>query len=101
MSHDERMAVCFRALSHPTRARLFRMLATDPDIGRTYRTLQHASGLTDATLVHHLREMERGHLLARRRKGAEVSYIISAELFTRAIGRAHGMVTARRLASAA
>jgi ArsR family transcriptional regulator len=97
MTEDEQMAACFRALSHPTRARLFRLLATDPATGASYGTLQTATRLTDATLIHHLREMERGHVVARIRKGAFVSYRIAPALFTRTVSRAIAMAGAVRL----
>lgn len=93
MSIDDRLAANFRALSHPRRSRIFRLLAEDPDNGATYRTLQTASGLCDASLIHHVRDMELSGLIRRKRKGSEVAYVLETKEFCRAITLAHAMAT--------
>lgn len=100
MTFDESLATHFRAVSHPRRAAIYRLLTEDPDIGRTYRSLQIASGLCDASLIHHLREMERCGLIRRKRRGAEVTYLLDTADFCRALGLAHSMAMEARRAAA-
>ena len=97
MTIDERIALNFRALSHPRRAAIFRLLTEDPEVGTTYRSLQIASGICDASLIHHLRDMERCGLIRRQRRGAEVAYRIDSSTFCRTLSLAHSMATEARL----
>lgn len=94
---DEKFALTFRALAHPRRAAIFRLLADDPTVGATYRSLQRASGICDASLIHHLRDMERSGLIRRRRKGAEVTYLLETAVFCRTISLVHAIATEARL----
>ncbi|MBV7408065.1 helix-turn-helix transcriptional regulator [Maritimibacter sp. DP1N21-5] len=100
MTIDERIAMNFRALAHPRRAAIFRLLTEDPEVGATYRSLQMASGLCDASLIHHLRDMERCGLIRRHRRGAEVAYRLESATFCRTVALAHSMATDARLSLA-
>lgn len=73
---DRHLARAFRALSHPRRAALFRLLAEHPCAGASYRQLQVSSRLCTSSLTHHIREMERCGLIRRRRKGGTVAYLL-------------------------
>jgi DNA-binding transcriptional ArsR family regulator len=74
---DAFVARCFRALSHPRRARIFRILIENPRNGDSYSTLQNAAKMPSTSLVHHLREMERCGVVRRARKGSVVQYILT------------------------
>jgi DNA-binding transcriptional ArsR family regulator len=88
MPDDIALARAFKALSHPRRARLYRLLAEDPEIGRSFSAIQTATGIGEAPLVHHLREMERCGLLIRRRLGNSVAHILTPGPLTRALADA-------------
>jgi DNA-binding transcriptional ArsR family regulator len=85
MTPDDRTALTFKALAHPRRARIFRLLAEDPDQGRSFLNLQRRLSFASTTLVHHLREMERCGLVARRRNGQEVAYRLTTAALTDAL----------------
>ncbi|WP_281842791.1 helix-turn-helix domain-containing protein [Sinisalibacter aestuarii] len=74
-----------KALAHPRRAMIFRLLAQDPGAGRGFRRLADRTRLRDSSLAHHLREMERGGLLRRHRRGAEVVFSLSVTELTQAL----------------
>ena len=101
MDQDHHLARAFRAVSHPSRARLFRLLCDNPEAGATYRTLQDACGLRDATLTHHLREMERCGLLVRRRHGQFTRYRVEPAGFARALSSAQALTMKVRMRPAA
>lgn len=84
MRIDHEIANAFKALAHPRRARLFRLLAECPESGRSFSALQAATGLSPTSLVHHLREMERGGLIRRVRKGNEVAHLLTTGRVTKA-----------------
>lgn len=86
MMTNEALARNFRALSHPRRAMLFRLLAERPDAGDSLDRLQRASRLRYSSLVHHLREMERCGLVRRQRRGAEVAYRLVPGHLSAALG---------------
>ncbi|MCB1369181.1 MAG: winged helix-turn-helix transcriptional regulator [Rhodobacteraceae bacterium] len=75
MLNDEKFALAFKALSHPRRVRIFRLLARSDGPGLSFLALQNATGHCDGVLVHHLREMERCGLITRRGKGPYVVYV--------------------------
>ncbi len=85
---DTNIARSFRAISHPRRARLFRLLATAPETGRSFRSLRNETGLCYSSLSHHLREMERFGLIYRQRNGPRVSYHLETAPLARALAKA-------------
>lgn len=95
MPNDQSIAAAFKALSHPRRVALFRLLAEDPDLGRTTQTLLDASGLAETTFAHHLREMCRARLVRRRRQGHRVSLVLTPA------GLSAAMVLTRQLVNQA
>lgn len=66
------------ALAHPSRVLIFRALRA-ADRGLTYGELLARTGLTIATLNHHLGMMRAGRAVAKRRKGAHVFYRLRNE----------------------
>lgn len=82
MLNDEKFALAFKALSHPRRVRIFRLLAQSEGPGLSYLALQKATGHSDGVLVHHLREMERCALITRRGKGPYVTYVATPGILT-------------------
>lgn len=74
---DTEIALQFKALAHPRRALIFRLMSEHPKTGQSYSHLQAATRLCPSSLVHHLREMERCGLIRRRRKGVYVSYFLA------------------------
>ncbi|HGG05348.1 MAG TPA: ArsR family transcriptional regulator [Aliiroseovarius sp.] len=76
-TNDIQLATIFKSLSHPRRARIFRLLSTSPEVGQTFSHLQAACKINTGPLIHHLREMERCGLLTRRRKGPFVQYSLT------------------------
>ena len=80
MTNDETIARAFKSLAHPRRVKIFRILATNPETGRSFTTLHNAMNIGETPLVHHLREMERGGLITRKRRGAEVVHVLTTDL---------------------
>jgi DNA-binding transcriptional ArsR family regulator len=78
----------FKALSHPRRVRIFELLATDPEQGRSFQSLQEATSIPDSSLVHHLREMEHCGLVHRHREGPHMCFALETSLFVRALAQA-------------
>ena len=97
MTADERLASIFTALSHPRRAKIFRLLSDDPMTGRTFGTLRSVTGLSTAVLIHHVRVMEASGLIRRKRRGAEVSYLLETTDFCRTVALAHTMAVEARM----
>ena len=85
---DETLSRSFKALSHPRRAMIFRLLANRPDAGNSLDRLRQASRLQRSSLVHHLREMERCGLVRRHRRGGEVAYRLTPGELATAMGEA-------------
>lgn len=71
---DRELARPFKALGHERRIRLFKLLRESPETGRSFQSLQNETGIVDSSLFHHLREMERGGLIERRRKGSYMTF---------------------------
>lgn len=82
---DSTLSRHFKALAHPRRARLFRLLSDSANRELTFSALQRATGISDTSLVHHLREMERCGILRRRRRGAYVSYALTTSRFVQSL----------------
>ncbi len=76
-NNDVKIARRFNALSHPRRARIFRLLSEYPAAGQSFGRLVQETGFAASALIHHLREMERCGLIRRKRKGVEVSYFLT------------------------
>jgi ArsR family transcriptional regulator len=94
MLADAALALSLRALAHPRRVRLFRLLVQSPRTGQTFSQLQAITRISDGPLVHHLREMERAGLLRRRRRGQEVAYMVTPAAFRDALRDAYGLCRA-------
>ena len=88
MMKNEALARNFKALSHPRRALIFRLLAKRPEAGDSFDRLKEATRLKRSSLIHHLREMERCGLIRRRRRGQEVAYRLVPGELTLALGDA-------------
>ncbi len=73
---QDRMATFFTALGHRRRQMLCAMLAQVGPKGICYGSLQSRSGLTRATLSHHLGFMEKGGILKRQVKGRETWFAL-------------------------
>jgi len=69
-THEENAAF-FQALSHRRRQMLCDILMEYGAKGLSFGRLQHQSGLSAATLSHHLRFMDQGGILQRKQKGRE------------------------------
>ena len=104
MIDDAAIAKAFKSLAHPRRARIFRLLATSPEVGHSLARLQAVMKIGETPLVHHLREMERGGLLTRQRRGAHVAHLLTPDLLflavdeTKRLGRHATGPTKRRVA---
>ena len=72
-----------------------RLLSETKGSELAFRQLQLATGLKNNTLLHHLREMERGWLLTRQRKGPETYYKLSADSLFHSIDLIHEIMNAR------
>lgn len=88
MMTNDALARNFKALAHPRRAMIFRLLAKRPDAGDSLDRLERATRLQYSSLVHHLREMERCGLIRRQRRGPEVAYRLASGELTAALGEA-------------
>lgn len=93
MIPDEAFALPFKALAHPRRAMIFRHLSDAPGRASSFASLQTLTGLSDTTLVHHLREMERCGLVVRKRAGVTAVYRLTPGAFLRVTRLAGQMVT--------
>ena len=62
------------ALGHPRRLTILLMLRDRPETGKTLGSLEKATGLARGSLIHHLRQMERGGFIRRRQVGSATSY---------------------------
>jgi len=88
MMTNAALARNFKALSHPRRAMIFRLLARRPEAGDSLDRLERATRLQYSSLVHHLREMEKCGLIRRHRRGPEVAYRLVGGELTTALGEA-------------
>jgi ArsR family transcriptional regulator len=86
MPSNETLALSFKALAHPRRVRIFRLLATTPEAGDSFLSLQKHTGLCESSLSHHIREMERSGLLLRRRKGVFARHVLTPTALQLALG---------------
>ncbi len=96
MISDESLSRNFRALSHPRRAMVFRLIVADPSVADSLDSLILATRLRPSSLVHHLREMERCGLLRRQRRGSIVAYRVVPGEFTTALAAALRLAEAVR-----
>ncbi len=88
MMTKDSLALSFKALAHPRRVMIFRLLASRPDAGNSLDRLRQTTRLCPSSLVHHLREMERCGLIRRQRRGPEVAYRLTPGALTTALGDA-------------
>jgi len=96
MMSDEAFARSFRALSHPRRALVFRLIVSEPAIAHSLEGLVIATRLRPSSLVHHLREMERCGLIRRHRRGPWVAHRLVPNDLTTALATAMRMSEAVR-----
>ena len=80
MQNQDKLATFFIALGHRRRQMLCEILAETGSKGITYGGLQMKSGLTKATLTHHLRFMGNGGIIKRRVKGRETWYSLDVSV---------------------
>lgn len=92
MTNSEFLAATFKALAHPRRADIFHYLTEMDGQKASYAQLQSLTGLADTTLIHHLREMERGALIRRRRHGVTAVYSLCPGSFLRGSTLARTMI---------
>ncbi|MGB0902621.1 ArsR/SmtB family transcription factor [Halocynthiibacter sp.] len=78
-TENENIATCLRALSHPRRMRIFRLLTETAGSELNFQQIQNHTQMCRSSLIHHLREMERDWLLTRKRRGPQTYYRLSAE----------------------
>lgn len=93
--NNQNIANSLKALSHPRRMAIFRLLSTHPTGTLNFQTLQSATRLSTTTLVHHLREMERAWLITRKRKGTEAHYQMTPQSLLTSMESLHSILTAR------
>ncbi|RME14113.1 MAG: transcriptional regulator [Alphaproteobacteria bacterium] len=74
MLSNQSLAETFEALAHPRRLLIAGILAKNPEAGRSLIDLQRVTGLSESSLTHHVRVMERAGVLVRQRKGAVVTH---------------------------
>jgi DNA-binding IclR family transcriptional regulator len=98
MLTDETLARSLRALAHPRRVLLFRLLTSQPETGDSLDALVQASQLSTSSAVHHLREMERCGIVTRHRRGVFMTYRLTPGSFTMALSTALRMSQAARSA---
>ena len=97
--HDEKIARQYKALAHPRRMMLLRILVEAPTGQLTFSQLVVQSGLRPSSLSHHLREMARSGLLHNRRKGANVFFFLTPQALSRASTHVHTLCSPQRLIS--
>ena len=103
MSDDPRHARAFRALAHPRRMRLFRLLAERPSTGDSVLRLYTVARIPEASARHHLAEMSKAGLVRRHRRGQEVAIRLTPLALRTAMGATDLLLlrAARPLAQAA
>ena len=91
----EQNAAFFTALSHRRRQMLCEILSKHSPKGLSFGALQYHSGLSAATLSHHLRFMQTGGILKRKQKGREIWVLLDTVRLRKGIaGFNAGMVSA-------
>lgn len=69
MKDSHSIAETLSALAHPARVDVFKFLLSTHPNAQTAKALTQAIALPPSTLTHHLREMEKGGVIARRSAG--------------------------------
>ncbi|MCP5038649.1 MAG: winged helix-turn-helix transcriptional regulator [Rhodobacteraceae bacterium] len=95
LDKDAALSRHFNALSHPRRARIFRMLIERPGAGKSFDHFRAETGYAASSLIHHLREMERCGLIRRKRKGQVVAYFLTPIPLVETIGAVLDLCRAR------
>jgi len=103
MTNDKTLAKHFKALAHPRRAMLFRLLSLRPEVGRSQKALLAASGLPYASFVHHMSRLESAGLVRSRAARGSVSYVVVPDALLASLAAAHqfGEIARRRVPRAA
>jgi len=68
------LANVINALAHRSRILVFRTMLGNPSSGNSFAELAMATKLCDSSLIHHLRVMEQGGVIKRRKIGAVTEY---------------------------
>jgi ArsR family transcriptional regulator, arsenate/arsenite/antimonite-responsive transcriptional repressor len=105
MNEITRLAAIYKALSDPTRLRLFKILAErqsladgSDDCGNgplCVNALTHKAGITQSAVSQHLRVLKQAGLIQGERRGAFVHYSVDPagiELFKTTIGNVLGSI---------
>lgn len=93
--NDENISLALRALAHPRRMMIFRLLSNSKGSELCFRQIQGTTNIRTTTLIHHLREMERGWLLSRQRKGNETFYRLTTDSLMHSTDLIHEILNAR------
>ena len=82
-----RLAIRLKALADPARLRLIAYMLNQPNQEACTCDLAPAIGLTEPTVSHHLKTLERAGLVSKERRGMNVHYAVESEAI-RALGLA-------------
>ncbi|MBW4031619.1 MAG: winged helix-turn-helix transcriptional regulator [Acidobacteria bacterium] len=82
-----RLAVRLKALADPARLRLIAFMLNQPNQEACTCDLAPAVGLTEPTVSHHLKTLEKAGLVSKERRGMNVHYMVESTAI-RALGAA-------------
>ncbi|GAB3137710.1 ArsR/SmtB family transcription factor [Marisediminicola antarctica] len=80
-----RLAIRLKALADPTRLRLIAFMRSRPDQQACTRELAPVVGLSEPTVSHHLKTLEKAGLVSKERRGMSVHYTVETNAI-RAMG---------------
>ncbi|MFM9921019.1 metalloregulator ArsR/SmtB family transcription factor [Lacisediminihabitans sp. H27-G8] len=80
-----RLAVRLKAMADPARLRLIAYMLNQPDQEACTCDLAPAVGLSEATVSHHLKTLEKAGLVSKERRGMNVHYAVESPAI-RALG---------------
>jgi ArsR family transcriptional regulator, arsenate/arsenite/antimonite-responsive transcriptional repressor len=87
MDDAVRLAVRLKALADPARLRLIAFMLNKPDLEACTCELAPAVGLSEPTVSHHLKTLEKAGLVSKERRGMNVHYAVESAAI-RALGLA-------------
>jgi ArsR family transcriptional regulator len=82
-----RLAIRLKALADPTRLQLIAFMLSQPGREACTCDLAPVVGLTESTVSHHLKTLEKAGLVTKERRGMNVHYAVES-VALRALGRA-------------
>ena len=85
MDDAVRLAVRLKALADPARLRLIAFMLNQPDYEACTCDLAPAVGLSESTVSHHLKTLEKAGLVSKERRGMNVHYTVETPAI-RALG---------------